>query len=411
MKFALSETLKKLRNENNLTEKEVADTISIPCRKYKAIEKGERFVISLFSFDKLSKLYNVTSTYILTGEHTYDNLQISELELTLDDDFVLWYYKWIFIKRADEITVNFINSYQSQAVNVLNEFAHRKLDEINKCDIQKYLDTQINKSRRTVSLQRSIIKQIYDCASDCKVYQYNIASNVKVPKSAKEAIETEAINDVTKMQIFQFEHKLQPAAMIMLLAGLRRGELLALTYGDINLYDGYILVNKAVVMTNDGPVLKNRTKTKNGIRKVDIPKALILFLLKYLGNNPQIKKSDLVLPNYYGKIMSSRSFNRYWHNYICEMNAKFGGFSESELLSIPLKELPMRIENFTSKQLRHTYLCSLYNAGVEPITASKLMGHGSVAFTLSVYYHLDSKFKKKNLEKFDDYLNRFVLVK
>lgn len=406
MNFALGQTLKELRLKNNLTIKKLALTLNIPYHIYKEIEHNERLVISVYSLDKLSQLYNVKPTFILTGTNTYDDCEISELPLTINDYFLLWYYKWISIKRP-EITVNFVNSYQSQAVSILKRFGYNKLDEITKTDIQNYLDTQTFKSKRTLSLQRSIIKQIFDCAADCKVYQFNLASNVKIPKNAKIAIETQPIRDETKIQILKFKHKLQPAAVIMLLAGLRRGELLALTYGDINLYDGYILVNKAVVMTNNGPTLENRTKTKNGIRKIDMPQMLISFLLKFLGENPQIKKTSLVLPNSHGTYMSSRTFNRNWHNYICEMNAYYGDFSDIDYKNTPINCLPMKIENFTSKQLRHTYLCSLYNAGVEPITASKLMGHGSVSFTLSTYYHLDAKYKKKNLEKFDNYLNQF----
>lgn len=409
MEFVLGPTLKEMRLTNGLTIKQVASMVNLTYKNYKAIEHSTGLP-GVYSLDKLANLYNVTPTFLLIGNHLYDDYAVSDLPLTIKEHFILWYYKWIYGKRAD-ITVSFVNSYHSQAISVIEVFGNKTLDEITKNDIKSFLDTQIDKAIRTVSLQRSIIKQVFDCAADSRVYNYsNPAINVKVPKTAKQAVETKPIQEKTRMQILQFKHKLQPAAVIMLLAGLRRGELLALTYNDIHLYDGYILVNKAVVMQNGVPVLMNRTKTKNGMRKVDMPQVLISFLINFLGNNPQIKKSDLVLPNTHGNIMSAKSFIRCWNNYIYEMNACYGDFSDIDTKDVPINELPIRIERFTSKQLRHTYLCSLYNAGVEPVTASRLMGHASVAFTLSVYYHLDAQTKKKNIAKFDDYLNKFVII-
>lgn len=66
--------------------------------------------------------------------------------------------------------------------------------------------------------------------------------------------------------------------------------------------------------------------------------------------------------------------------------------------------IPQLLDKFTAHQLRHTYCTMLYLAGVDILTASKLMGHSDVKITLEIYTHLDEKYKRLNIEKFNNYI-------
>lgn len=67
--------------------------------------------------------------------------------------------------------------------------------------------------------------------------------------------------------------------------------------------------------------------------------------------------------------------------------------------------IPDIMERFSAHQLRHTYCTMLYIAGVDILTASKLMGHSSVDVTLKIYTHLDEKYKKINIDKFNTFIS------
>lgn len=69
-------------------------------------------------------------------------------------------------------------------------------------------------------------------------------------------------------------HRAQTAAMIMLYAGLRRGELIPLLWSDIDLKAGTISVNKSVEFINGAPNLKSGGKTDAATRTVFMPKLL-----------------------------------------------------------------------------------------------------------------------------------------
>ncbi|MEE0875337.1 MAG: tyrosine-type recombinase/integrase [Ruminococcus sp.] len=66
--------------------------------------------------------------------------------------------------------------------------------------------------------------------------------------------------------------------------------------------------------------------------------------------------------------------------------------------------IPNLLEKFTAHQLRHTYCTMLYFAGVDILTASKLMGHSNVRITLEIYTHLDERYKQLNIDKYNQYI-------
>lgn len=60
--------------------------------------------------------------------------------------------------------------------------------------------------------------------------------------------------------------------------GLRRGELAALTWGDLK--DGILTVNKAVVKTHDNMMVTKAPKSGAGCRNIRIPTAVQDILIK-----------------------------------------------------------------------------------------------------------------------------------
>ena len=65
--------------------------------------------------------------------------------------------------------------------------------------------------------------------------------------------------------------------------------------------------------------------------------------------------------------------------------------------------IPMMIETFTPHELRHTFCTSLFEAGVDALTAKEQMGHADIQTTLSIYTHLSSQHKDKQADKMEAY--------
>lgn len=192
---------------------------------------------------------------------------------------------------------------------------------------------------------------------------------------------------------------------ILLLTGLRIGELLALYWSDIDFENKQISVNKSVICnyqkTPTGEIIKNgmtiaNAKTKSSNRIVPVNDAVLNLLRNWLiyrderaGWKDLIIKCDninLVFPNYAGKIMNENSLYK-------------------ELIDF-LKANHLENCSFVFHKLRHCYATHMLDSGVDIDVISKLLGHKSITTTANVYVNVSMLPKVAALKKHDKYLQK-----
>lgn len=329
------------------------------------------------------------------------------------DTFGDWAERWLKLKKT-EISAKRYNSYAA-AVKRFALISNMPIAKIRAVDIQDIISdcAESGLAKQTLTLYKSTCSQIFKLAIENRVIEFNPAEYIKIPKAAPQETKR-ALTAEERQWIEETPHRAQRAAMIMLYAGLRRGELIALTWRDIDLNECTISINKSVEMINSKPVVKYNAKTDAGMRIVNIPQKLVDFLKNESKNNL------LVCTDTKGNMLSEAAWKRMWESYIRELNFKYGDFSgivmpdESGNLTnfkkpksrfAPTK-IPIVIPRFTAHWLRHTFITLLYMAGVDALTAKEQAGHADVSTTMEIYTHLDSKFKKKQINKLDEFLQK-----
>lgn len=267
-------------------------------------------------------------------------------------------------------------------------------------------------SKRTLSGVLHFASQVFDLAIDNRIIEFNPCRSVSIPKGAPQSARR-ALSVEEQQWIVDTPHRAQRAAMIMMYAGLRRGEIIPLTWSDIDLKNGTITVNKAVESVNGKFRVKDSAKTPAGIRVVSIPNVLI----DYLKLESKNKKSVFVCPSATNGMMSASSWKRLWESYINALNIKYGNFTDKQLEAMGVKsgnkpgkcnphKIPMAIPPITPHWLRHTFASLLYMSGVDVLTAKEQLGHADIKTTLEIYTHLDSIFKTKSMTKLNKYLSK-----
>ena len=170
--------------------------------------------------------------------------------------------------------------------------------------------------------------------------------------------------------------------VICLYTGIRLGELLALTWNDIDFKSGIMTISKTAyrIKQNGKPqVVIDKPKTKNSSRLIPLPKQL----LEILKRAKRISKSDFVLSTRTGGIVGTRAYQKTYERI--------------------LKKLDIPYKNFHS--LRHTFATRAIEMGMDVKTLSEILGHKNPVITLQRYTHSMLSYKTEMMNKMGKMLN------
>ena len=340
---------------------------------------------------------------------------ISVLENNIKDTkeyFDTFFSEWLFNIHFINLKLSSKNTYESIYRRYIKEceLSNIKIRDLCLLDIQRYYNNLIKRN-----VTPNTIKSIHKLIAPCIRYAYNndiimkdFTGAIELPKEdGKIKIEKES-----KVQPFTVEEQKKFIKVIKgqkhevlyitdLYTGLRQGELLALTWNDINFDECYINVNKT--LTNIAEISENgrgkmnkiiqTPKTKCSIRKVDIPVSLANILRKYkikqaenkLKSNVRYQNNNLVFCNKYGKYLNARDIRADFKTILSENGIKARKFHN----------------------LRHTYATRLFEIGEEPKTVQKLLGHGKLSVTMDTYTHVLDDVKEKAVTKLDALFKEF----
>jgi integrase len=229
-------------------------------------------------------------------------------------------------------------------------------------------------SPRTVCHAHRVLQLVLQCAVKNGTVVRNVASVHKPP-----AVEQTEIQILTPDQIVDVRTKLEGHALyaiasLALATGMRRGELLALQWGDVDLDGGSLRVERSLEETKQGLRIKP-PKTKRGRRNITLPSETIAMLraqkvkqmeLRLVLGLGTISRDTLVFSTPSGELLSPDSLSRDWRR-----------VSTS-------RKLP----RVSFHALRHTHASVLIAAGVDILTISRRLGHSKPSVTLDTYGHL-----------------------
>ena len=319
------------------------------------------------------------------------------------DTFGFWCDCFLKTKQSSVSHGQYV-SYASCAKHLCRYLDTFPVGKVRSQDIQNIIldlaesnpNTSQPTAKKTLRDIRMTAIQIFDLAIDNRVIAYNPARAVKIPDNAPRS-QRRALTLEEQGWITNTQHRAQTAAMIMMYAGLRRGEVIPLTWPDIDLDAGTIQINKSVEFIHNQPKVKNMTKTESGMRVVYIPKRLCDFL------RGRQKDNLLVCPSAKGVMMTEQAWKSMWDSYLITLNLQHGGIAQVYSKHHP-KAIPLTIPKITAHWLRHTFATLLYLSGIDVLTAKEQLGHADIKTTLQIYTHLDQVFKQRSMYKLDDYL-------
>lgn len=265
-------------------------------------------------------------------------------------------------------------------------FGHYELSNITPYELQQYvyyLNTNfVNYKKVYYNLRLAFkfaLRNNFISTNPCD--NLILPKGLKLPPKRKMYLDSNEMNKLLKAAQSDERPFIYPFFRLLLATGLRRQEILALTWSDVQFTDSYIDINKAISINLDLSMIISSTKNKSSTRIVSLDKKTLDCLAEW-------KKQQAEYLDYYG-------------SQINENNQKQLVFSSktNSLISISLpykwlKELCIKagIDVISPHVLRHTHSSTLIELSQGNFEAIRIrLGHADMSTMLRYYTHAITK--------------------
>jgi integrase len=187
----------------------------------------------------------------------------------------------------------------------------------------------------------------------------------------------------------QFEHLF----FVTLFTGMRKGEVLGLTWDAVDFSRGTILIDKQLQRPREGDGKCILVTTKNGKSRKLKPAREVMNVLY------RTKKQQMAWQLEHGECFQN-PMNLVFTN-------EFGGYLNPNTVYNHFKEVVAQIgaPDIRFHDMRHSYAVAALQAGDDVKTVQGNLGHATAAFTLDVYGHVTDQMKEESANRMERFIH------
>lgn len=243
---------------------------------------------------------------------------------------------------------------------------------------------------KTIQHIHRLIRSILEKAVQWQMIAINPASRIQPPKVTKREVDFYSDEEIKLLLIALKDEPIKYKTIVILAlhTGLRRSEIAALEWNDLDFDNHLIYINKAAVYTPEKGRIVKDTKTVRSNRCISMSDTLYKVLKEYQKWQEENKfaygdmwiETNIVFSRENGLPIHTDTITSWFIKFIKRKN----------LLHISFHGL------------RHTHATLLISSGVDIETVSRLLGHATSITTSSIYLHSAQEVRADAIKKLND---------
>ena len=273
-----------------------------------------------------------------------------------------------------------------------------KLNKLKSNQLQKLYNEKVEAgyNAKTVKHISILINSALKKAVQMKLIRENVNEMTSLPKREEYQAEVLTAEDVRRIFSDAKQDELYPIICLTLATGLRKGEVMALKWNDIDFEQKELEVKGNLCRVPQEIDVNGKVKytyailspkTKKSQRRVPLTERALEALKMQQKTQEKAKErykdiyidQNLVFASENGDFLNPRLFMDKYHEFLNRYQLPYIRFHD----------------------LRHTFATLLLEAGVPPKVMQELLGHTSITTTMDIYAHVTKQGKKNAVEKLD----------
>lgn len=360
---------------------------------------------------KRKRIYNTELMELRKAERIIQNdindgIDIEAGKRTLNEQFEIY----LAFKNIKETTkLQYRGRWNAHIAKVLGE---KKLINIKKSDIQLFYKQLSDEGMKDTSIKAysHLLHPLFESAVNDDIIRKNPSKGClkeynNRPKT-KEALTLDQQELLLEfIQTTKKFSKYYPFIMFALATACRKGEIIGITWDDIDLRNRIISVNHQLRYISENGKVKyivSSPKTDTGIRDIPMTEKCYQALLlqkEYQLNNGidhNLKKAGIgnfVFTTSSGTPYTPSNVNAFIDNIVRSFNEK------QREKAIEYNSTLQLLPHITCHTLRHTACTRLAENNIDIKVLQKFMGHADIKTTMNIYNHVDYMRMKTEIER------------
>lgn len=290
-------------------------------------------------------------------------------------------------------------SYKCQIRNHIRpELGAIKLEALTTPAIQRFYNSLTEKglSAKTVKIVHGVLHKALQQAVSIGYLRFNPADPCALPRNRRKELEVLDDEAITRFLSAVKGHPYEAVFVVTLFTGLRKGEVLGLTWDCVDLEKGTLLVNKQLSYYKNasGSWVYGMDSTKNSrSRKLTLP-SFVVDVLRY----QKARQAEW-------RLQAGPAW-QVWNGEDLVFTNPLGGHLMSQAVYRSFKKLAASIGTPSTRfhDLRHSYAVAAIKSGDDIKTVQGNLGHATASFTLDVYGHLTDQMKQASADRMEQFI-------